>query len=865
MRTNFKKLIAVLVISLFVSGVGQAPVAKATTLAELQAQLNALIAQLAQMQAAQSGNQNSQGNSGNSYRGNSSNGCSFSRTIRIGSIGSDVTCLQGVLIESGYLKASATGYFGALSSAAVRQWQVEHELASTGVWGSAERTAYAATFDNDTNDDNDNNGSGSNSNSGSGQMCAQVMRQCWNGTYVGYRPGTCTYYDCPAYVPPTTTPAPPSSWSESGTLRIALDSTSVPSSVVPGSVGNQVLRIVATPISGSARLTDLTVTDTISGGSNNLSSFQNFTLWGGVGDSQVAGPIAMTMNGVSNGTISFNLAGSGLLLLAGNNYTLTIKADVATTSSGAVAVGSSHVFSVANSGPIAFATNGVTNGGRDIIIGSVVGSSIYISSGTSQNVAPSASINAASGFANPTVVAGTNNQRVASFVITASTAQAIQVGSLTFSKTGSGIALQNLKVMIGGTQFGNTIATVGANVSAASFSSYAPISVNAGGSQTVDVYADVLSSATAGTYYSVISLVNWQAGGTISGSALAFPGTVSGQNVTVTAQTASAPGHLTLTLDSSTPPAKSVVMGSTNNEVARFRFYADNNDDLRITDLVIKDTISGGATGLASFESMTLWDGNTQVAGPITPTSNSASLATISFSLSGSGVIVSRNTAKTLTLKGTVSTFTSGGAVSNSQHVFSINANSDITVRGVNYSATPVTVTGAPVSGYSMKVLRTSQGVTASVIGSSSSRVRTAVDDVATLNITADSAYQVALQVVKLYMTGGALANVSGVTVDLIDSNTNTPIGSATAQTCNAVNAGCTLTFSPNFTISAGTTKQMKIRINSSSFTNSGGADGLQILLNTTDAIQIGDGTANNIPALDSTAVPFMVAQISYE
>jgi len=60
------------------------------------------------------------------------------RNLSFGSRGQDVVSLQNFLIEEGDLAAwNNTGYFGVLTQAAVRQWQSQHAIVSSGtaaVW-----------------------------------------------------------------------------------------------------------------------------------------------------------------------------------------------------------------------------------------------------------------------------------------------------------------------------------------------------------------------------------------------------------------------------------------------------------------------------------------------------------------------------------------------------------------------------------------------------------------------------------------------------------------------------------------------------------------------------------------------------------
>src|SRR5947209_7049080 len=56
--------------------------------------------------------------------GSSSSACSFTKDLTVGSTGNEVSQLQTALITKGYLSAKATGYFGAMTKAAVVKWQM---------------------------------------------------------------------------------------------------------------------------------------------------------------------------------------------------------------------------------------------------------------------------------------------------------------------------------------------------------------------------------------------------------------------------------------------------------------------------------------------------------------------------------------------------------------------------------------------------------------------------------------------------------------------------------------------------------------------------------------------------------------------
>jgi peptidoglycan hydrolase-like protein with peptidoglycan-binding domain len=72
----------------------------------------------------------------------------FSRSLSVGSRGSDVTALQDYLGQQGYFNVSSTGYFGVLTNAAVGKWQAQNNIvaldtAGNGIFGPLSRAYFA--------------------------------------------------------------------------------------------------------------------------------------------------------------------------------------------------------------------------------------------------------------------------------------------------------------------------------------------------------------------------------------------------------------------------------------------------------------------------------------------------------------------------------------------------------------------------------------------------------------------------------------------------------------------------------------------------------------------------------------------------
>lgn len=118
------------------------PTVSAQTSTDLQAQISAL---LAQIQALQGQLSTTQGSS-------SAILCAFTATLKLGSKGDAVKCLQQYLNGAGYTVATSgvgsvgneSTYFGSKTKAAVAAWQAANSLPSTGLFGSMSRAKYAS-------------------------------------------------------------------------------------------------------------------------------------------------------------------------------------------------------------------------------------------------------------------------------------------------------------------------------------------------------------------------------------------------------------------------------------------------------------------------------------------------------------------------------------------------------------------------------------------------------------------------------------------------------------------------------------------------------------------------------------------------
>lgn len=137
---------------------------------------------------------------------------------------------------------------------------------------------------------------------------------------------------------------------------------------------------------------------------------------------------------------------------------------------------------------------------------------------------------------------------------------------------------------------------------------------------------------------------------------------------------------------------------------------------------------------------------------------------------------------------------------------------------------------------------------------------RSSVDDLGYLNLTADPAFYVQLKSITITFAGSAITyGTPGFTVTL-KSLTGTTPQTCTPDTTNS----CTVTFIPSYAVSAGATKSIKVRVDSSNFYDAAGTtETLTATIQNAADILWNDGVTDNIP-LEPTGIPLIIATIQY-
>ena len=472
-----------------------------------------------------------------------------------------------------------------------------------------------------------------------------------------------------------------------------------------------------------------------------------------------------------------------------------------------------------------------------------------------------------SAYGNQTITPNSTNAKVGSYAFTASSASGVQINTVSIkaAPTGSGSTdLQNLKIMINGAQFGTTQGVV-ADANTYTFSG-APFTVAAGGTTYVDVYADILSNAT--TTSPATALTGCSGTSVVSYSAVSCSGTINGQKVTV----ATSGATVTLGLDSSAPAAANLVMGSTGNVLGAYRFAETSNvENVKITDLVVRQNTAATSS---AFQNMTLWNGSTALG-----TSGSAATTTTGFTYTfhfATPAVIPQSNSVTLTLKGDVAPYSalSNSGVDNTGSTFSV---SSTAVTALGQSSNITSVVSGSATGNTMTVLRTVLTPSATALGTLSGRVKTSVDNLATVTFTANNAGSAELSSTTITFSGSAISTstVATTTFTLLDVNnvnvTNAAsFGAVQSGSCSGSSCTVTWTFptSTPMVVSAGSSYTFTVRANDTNFTVASGSNtvGLSATINANTDVNYWDNSTftGSTISLPTTLAPLPIVTVSF-
>jgi len=386
----------------------------------------------------------------------------------------------------------------------------------------------------------------------------------------------------------------------------------------------------------------------------------------------------------------------------------------------------------------------------------------------------SLTVNQNTAFGSQTVSKGTTGQQIGSYNFTASSAEGVNVSTLSLLTSASFPYFQNLKVFVNGVQFGNTQPTVAGNTTY-TFSG-TPFNVPAGTTVAVNVFADIQSNATgSSTPNGATTLTGLSGTGQISNTSVSLASSVQGQNVSV-----SSGSTITLSANSGENPAAGpVAMGTQGQTLAAYNFQETANiEPVKVTQLDLVDVLSTSTaistttSVLPSFNGLTLWNGSTELGGSAnyigTTTVGTQNAFVWQFQFgNNSSFVIPRNSTVQVTLKGNVNAYTNGNVTDGSVHSFDIatssyanTATSTVVALGQT-SNIPANVIITNANGNPQTVLQNILSFSYAQVGAAVGRSKSASDELATLTFTPSNG-------------GSAILNTSTITFSGTAVNTGT-------------------------------------------------------------------------------------------
>ncbi len=356
-----------------------------------------------------------------------------------------------------------------------------------------------------------------------------------------------------------------------GTLVVTKNATSPTTNYVPGGT-NQVLAKIDMTANGEAvRVTGYSLNFQQIG---NILSASNLTNVRVVDDQ--GQQIGTTQSTISTTTNPYAPSSLNYIVPANTTRVISIIADVASSATGAVQAGFSSI-----------TAQGFTS------LNAISLSGQYGNVMTNSGALLTANLN--SGLNSVSVVAGQPAAKVASFALVAGAASAVSVSNVSLSVPSAALnattsaAFQNLKVMVGQTQLGQTQGTL-SDGGSMTFTASNPIVIPAGGQVVLDVFADVKNASATFSASPVVKLaasgVSAIAAATNQAVTNVPSSVISGQNVTL--QSA---GTVTVSIFN-TPAAAQVGMGVNNVKLATYKFTGSANEAMQVNNVTLSVTSS---------------------------------------------------------------------------------------------------------------------------------------------------------------------------------------------------------------------------------------------------------------------------------
>jgi len=494
--------------------------------------------------------------------------CTITTTLRVGSRGAEVKCLQAAL-DNGLV---GDGVFGPKTKAKVVAFQSAHGLVADGIFGAKSRAALVAN-----GGVSGNFPAGCQSASG---YSSTTGAPCNSGPSMGY-PAGCS--SSSGYSVTTGQSCSGGNTSQTGPVTASLSSDNPASAYIIG--GQATADLAHFTFTGSGTVNTVVLNRT---GVSDQNTLSNVYLYDGV-------------TRLTDG-FSFNNAGqltmNSLGIMVNGSKTISVKADVASVTNASSLGITLTSFTIAGGTPV-----NVNVRGNEMTYG--VGNLATAYLGT-QTVSPGCTTTC------PTVNAGTSAYTVWSAPIQVNV-RTLWLKGANFRVVGSAPAgaLANVHLYVDGVSTG-AAATMGvitgSNYAMFDFSAN-PVSLITG-SHTLDVRADIVGGSSYTVQVSAqqasdIVLFDGQVGVNIAAlgpAGAAYTANTAG-NITINA------GSASVNVDPTFQTMTTITGGSTNAVIGRFKVHGYGEDvkvtTLSVTPLIANGTVTGGActtgsTGLAS-------------------------------------------------------------------------------------------------------------------------------------------------------------------------------------------------------------------------------------------------------------------------
>jgi hypothetical protein len=473
-----------------------------------------------------------------------------------------------------------------------------------------------------------------------------------------------------------------------------------------------------------------------------------------------------TSQNYTGSALSYTL-GSSLIIPANTTVTLTVKADMVSTSSAAYTTGT-----------VAAVLGGVSNNAQgqssneltSVAASSVTGNTLTISSGAG-------TFSRTAGFTAITVSPNSTAVKIGSFTIQANSAEAVNVNSIGVNPSVSGYAItniSNLTVKDGSTLVGTPVGNPSTGTTTYTFSD---ITIPANGTKVFDVYADIGGATTGSTTASMDITYRGVVSNTVTTS------TAGGVAISSSVSTLGTP-----TLVSSSPVSQFVV-GGTSYGVATFKLS------------------TGGAGTSANIREMRFSISGTDAVESVTVGGVTAPVVAGTSTVTGLNITIgSTGTDVPVTVKYSgFQNSTTGGSLQ-----AGLTSTTTLTyVEGTSGSGTVIT-NGSAVAANPMYLVASKPTVTVSST-QGGTLVLGAENKVGEFTVSADANGKISVASTTVNISAIAVTSPTFTGFRIADGNTTITSGSVTVSTTSATTASAVVTFMAPYEISAGQSKTFSL------------------------------------------------------